>query len=199
MLLKKISLRNFRCFESIDLRLDEVTVLIGENNTGKTSLLEALRICLSRSATRKGIGLNEYDHHLSDENQQPETAQPLSITLEFVLEEDPPAALIQALGELIVTDAAGIQHLIFRISSEYNGTLGDFESRWDFLNTDGDALTGKSKTASLLLEFQNIKPVIYLNALRDIEKEFSGGSRFWLPFLKNTGIHDDEKKSFNKR
>lgn len=43
MLLKKISVRNFRCFEAATLELDaELNWIIGQNASGKTSLLEAL-------------------------------------------------------------------------------------------------------------------------------------------------------------
>jgi len=50
---KKINIENFRGIKHLSLELDELTVLIGENNTGKTSILEALQTCLNRSLTRK--------------------------------------------------------------------------------------------------------------------------------------------------
>ncbi|MDR1856339.1 MAG: AAA family ATPase [Desulfovibrio sp.] len=46
MILKKIQIKNFRCYGDFTLGLDRTTVLIGENNTGKTSVLDALRLCL---------------------------------------------------------------------------------------------------------------------------------------------------------
>lgn len=48
MRLKSLTLRNFRGFERFDLALDpEVTVLVGVNGAGKTSLLDAVSLMLS--------------------------------------------------------------------------------------------------------------------------------------------------------
>ena len=64
MLLKYLRIENFRGFERVELELDSITVLIGENNCGKTSLLEAIRLCLSRSFNRKAIPFEDHDYHL---------------------------------------------------------------------------------------------------------------------------------------
>jgi putative ATP-dependent endonuclease of OLD family len=47
MKLYKIEIQNFRGIKSLDLTIDDMTVLIGENNTCKTSILEALRLALN--------------------------------------------------------------------------------------------------------------------------------------------------------
>ncbi len=43
MRLRRIELRNFRCFESLDLDLDQTTVIVGANDTGKSTVLDAIR------------------------------------------------------------------------------------------------------------------------------------------------------------
>ena len=53
MLLEKIDIVNFKGIRNLSLRLDKTTVLIGENNTGKTTVLEAIQICLGRSLKSK--------------------------------------------------------------------------------------------------------------------------------------------------
>ena len=40
--ISEVRVRNFRSLKSVDVPLDTFTVLIGENNSGKTSLLESL-------------------------------------------------------------------------------------------------------------------------------------------------------------
>ena len=48
MLLQKLTVKNFRCHESIsDLPIHKLTVFIGENDAGKTALLDALSILLT--------------------------------------------------------------------------------------------------------------------------------------------------------
>ena len=44
MLVTRLELRNFRCFETLDLDLSETTVLVGANDTGKSAVLEAVRL-----------------------------------------------------------------------------------------------------------------------------------------------------------
>ncbi|MGL6341603.1 MAG: AAA family ATPase [Waterburya sp.] len=47
-MLKKLKIENFRCFKSFELNhLGRVNLLVGENNSGKTSILEALKIFFS--------------------------------------------------------------------------------------------------------------------------------------------------------
>jgi len=66
MLLRFIEIKNFRGIEELFLPLDDLCVLIGENNSGKSSILEALKICLTRSFTRRASIFDEYDSHLAD-------------------------------------------------------------------------------------------------------------------------------------
>src|SRR5262245_66282506 len=46
----KLRVRNFRCLRTVDLDLGHRTVLVGENNSGKTSLLHALHAALTPGA-----------------------------------------------------------------------------------------------------------------------------------------------------
>jgi putative ATP-dependent endonuclease of the OLD family len=48
MKLKRLSIRNFRCFrEQIDVNFEDLTALVGKNDSGKSSILEALDIFLN--------------------------------------------------------------------------------------------------------------------------------------------------------
>jgi hypothetical protein len=58
----RVSIENFRCIKSIDIQLSASSVIIGENNAGKTAFLDAIRIALSRRWGRSGqTGFSEYD------------------------------------------------------------------------------------------------------------------------------------------
>ena len=46
MTITSVRIRNFRGIRDLHLELDDVTILIGENNSGKTSVLDALKLCL---------------------------------------------------------------------------------------------------------------------------------------------------------
>ena len=47
MYLSKICIKNFRAFDYIELEFNSgVNIIIGENNSGKSAIIDALRICL---------------------------------------------------------------------------------------------------------------------------------------------------------
>lgn len=58
---RKLTLKNFRCFEALDLKLeDDLTLLFAENGGGKTSILTALAVGLSafQSGTPRALKLD---------------------------------------------------------------------------------------------------------------------------------------------
>ena len=69
MYLEKIVLNNFRCFEKLEVNLDKMlTVVVGANGAGKTSLLEGMAIAISTMFTAldgvKGRGIDKSQAHL---------------------------------------------------------------------------------------------------------------------------------------
>ena len=52
-MLRQLKLKNFRCFEDHTVVFDKTTVVVGKNNAGKSTLVEALQL-LSLAVNRKG-------------------------------------------------------------------------------------------------------------------------------------------------
>ena len=47
MYIKQFNIKNFRVFDEISLLFNKgINIIIGENNSGKTTIIDALRICL---------------------------------------------------------------------------------------------------------------------------------------------------------
>ena len=62
MYLSSLHIRQFRVFDDITLYFKNgINILIGENNSGKTAIIDALRICLGGGTT----GLCPKDWHSS--------------------------------------------------------------------------------------------------------------------------------------
>ena len=69
MYLKQITLQNFRCYEKFDINLHKnLTVIVGVNGAGKTSLLEAAAIAMSTMFVPmdglKSISIDKAQAHL---------------------------------------------------------------------------------------------------------------------------------------
>ena len=193
MLLSKVAIKNYRCFADVEVDLDKTTVIIGENNSGKTSFLEAIRTCLSRSATRQSGVFDDYDRHLPSAAAQLNQSGDLSIKLCFVLGEDTSEEVVQGLSEAIVFDDHGTQRINLEVTSKFEPAIKDFINDWYFLDDTGKPLGPKAKKPQLLGTLCQFSPLFYLSALRDATKEFQARSPFWSPFLKNTNISEEDR------
>ena len=81
MRIKALRIENFRSIKHLDLELSDTTVLIGPNNSGKTAILDAIRIALTRRWGQRGTGFTEYDVHLATETDDPKASPGVAIEL----------------------------------------------------------------------------------------------------------------------
>jgi len=134
MILKTFEIENFRGIAKLTLELDRTTVLIGENNSGKTSVLEALHTCMNRGLSRRATPFSEYDFHLATEDAEPADAPPIVLTLTFEESkaDEWPDELVQAFPNAIQTLDDDRQRLSFRVTAKYDKVARDFASSGAF-------------------------------------------------------------------
>jgi putative ATP-dependent endonuclease of the OLD family len=194
MKLLKVHLQNFRGIKNLELDLDDLVVLIGENNTGKTAILHAIRLCLRDLGPRKRVVFDAFDFHLKDENAEPSSADPICITLVFGEEaaEDWDSARSRRLKDILHVDAtAGLSRVALRVTCAYNPREREFDQNWDFLNAEGQALPGKTEAA--LGTLQREVAFYLLDAIRDAGRNFDAKGPFWRPFLKEGQLSAEKK------
>lgn len=191
MLLTQITIKNFRGIEELTIPLDQCTVLIGENNTGKTGVLEAVHTCLSRNLSRKVVPFWEYDFHLIAATPDPSSAPPIEIDFTFVesQEDEWPDAIIQAFDKAYQTRDDKKLEIRFRVVAAYDPALKDFTLDWSFRDLGGNEMTG-AKNPQLVRELQQLNPAFFLAAVRDAAQHFQSRSPFWGPFTKNPQIDE---------
>lgn len=64
MRISRIVIKNFRSFELLDVALSSATTcVIGENNTGKSNFLHAIRLCIDASLSSTYRSLIPRDIH----------------------------------------------------------------------------------------------------------------------------------------
>lgn len=77
MHLSRLHISKFRVFNDITLYFKNgINILIGENNSGKTAIIDALRICLGCGKPDNYIYIQESDLHVpQDPNESNSTIQ----------------------------------------------------------------------------------------------------------------------------
>ena len=193
MRLSKITIENFRGIQRAEVELDrDMTVLVGENNAGKTTVLQAMRLCLDVVKSDKTCNFTEYDFYRDETSAGLSTYEPISITLSFLeSEEHPwPEHITQALNEVIVgSDYAVIK---FRVTARFDADAGQPIQSWSFLDDAENELVGRAGT---IKELRRLRPFFFQTALRDAKDQFHGQSTYWASFLKNRDIDDATQRA----
>lgn len=190
MKLRHIKIENFRGITNLELELGDTTVLIGENNTGKTAVLDALRFALRDVRSRRGCAFDAYDFHLPNAASEPATAAAISIRLTFREDiagdwgDQQLARLDRA--KIVQIEANGCASVIVKVGARFDAGTQEFVQDWEFQNLAGAPLTNVSDTAMAML--QNEVSYYYLAALRDAAKHFDAKGSFWRPFLKESQL-----------
>lgn len=191
MKIKRVKIANFRSIREAEIELSDTTILIGPNNAGKTAILEAIRIALTRRWGQRGTGFTEYDIHLCPTRLDPKVGDPVVIEIE--IQESAPNEWPEELHETLVdiiqlNPVTGQSAIILRVSCGWNDDEEAYIPSWEFLNVDRNPLVGKGARSTNFQEFFSFLPVFYLAALRDAEDEFSARSQFWGRILKAVQI-----------
>ena len=195
MFLERIDIRNFRGIEELSLELDDLCVLVGENNSGKSSVLDALRLCMTGPLTRRGTVFEEYDYHLEDASAEPSKEKPIEITLKFAERETDewPDEVSQTLRLAEQVDDKGLRSVILRVRS----TFDPHSVEYDFLDLSGNALP-KTREPHLINNLRQLAPTFHLESMRDAGREFRAGSSFWGPFVRSVEIDEDAKEKLER-
>ena len=171
MYLKRIDIKNFRIFGengvSVALRKG-VNAIIGENNSGKSAVIDAIRIAFSAIQYRKDIYFSKSDFHVNAQGERASIAQ-IDVYL-----EDVPAHLIEIWDPESPT--SGEFHLRFRLDNTPTGAEKVKCYAW------GGRVEGNALSVDTFDAFN----VAYLGALRDAENELKPSRSSKLAILLNS-------------
>lgn len=88
MYLSSLEIKNFRLIEHLKLEFNkDINVLIGENNSGKSSIIDAIRICLGYGKQLRDIGVKISDFYI-DRKSPVNNYPPIEFHLYFDIEND---------------------------------------------------------------------------------------------------------------
>lgn len=165
MYLEKFVIKNFRGIKHLELVFKKgINILIGENNSGKSTIIDALRICFNIGRQWRDIGIRNDEDFYIDISEIKEIREPVEFDLIFKI-EDPKDAIY--FNSMVYQDPDNREYqdirLHFRYVLEKNKT-GNNTLRW---NIWGGNIVGqqiKSDEAQLIF-------FTYLAPLRDAEHE----------------------------
>lgn len=190
MYLKEATIKNFRSLKNVHISFEDTTILIGENNAGKSTILDAIRIGLNKAIGRTSF--DDYDFYMDDIIKSPKESEGIKITLVF--EERTPG---EWEGYISDTFVEAIQYIdaekasiIIEANALYNEVTGDIEAKTSFLNIDYDPIVGRVQ--NLVNRFLSLTPIFYLQALRELKDTFSSKSPLWGRFMKKVSIPQNE-------
>ena len=200
MTITSVRIRNFRGIRDLHLELDDVTVLIGENNSGKTSVLDALKLCLHDLGPRRRVVFDALDFHLPDDRIDPSSAEPIQIDITFSEQEsgqwdDDLTGRLERAGIRQVDGNRG--YVCLRVSCAYEPEDKEFTQKWFFLDPMGNPLRNVGSGA--LTQLQREVSYFYLSALRDAALHFDARGPFWRPFLRDSQLADDKKGEIERK
>ncbi len=165
MFLEKLNIKNFRGIKELKLNFNSsVNIIIGENNAGKSAIIDALRICLSIGKQWKDIGIkNDEDFHINV-NELNSPLEPIEFGLVFKIETPQDREYFQSLLWQNPDDPNDINLQIqARYSLETNPKSNQV-LRWDIWGGQNPGQRIKPEEAQLLF-------YSYLEPLRNAELE----------------------------
>jgi len=195
MRLTKLNIEHFRGITSMEIAFErDVTVLIGENNSGKTSVLEAIRFGFDSIKSNKNCVFSEFDFQSSSPESILSDSPDIEFTFSFEETEESKWSddILRILDPVIVGDEFSAIKL--RLKGWFDIEQGEMCQDWTFLDDSNNEMPGKSPS---LKEIRRLRPFFFQPALRDATKEFKSGM-YWNSFVKNKDIDDTLRKTLEK-
>ncbi|HCF7230256.1 ATP-dependent nuclease [Pseudomonas aeruginosa] len=190
MYLSALKIENFRQFghgdHALDIQFNEgVTALVGENDAGKTAVIDAIRYVL-QTRDAEYLRLQIEDFHIASDGTQAET-----ITLRCTLEGLSPAEL----GAFVeyVTYTGGVGRLYVHWSARRVVASASTRKWVDISVRSGE----KGEGPSLDVGVRQLLATAYLKPLRDAEREMSPGRNSRLSQVLSSFPNIEAGKAFD--
>lgn len=205
----EVRIRNFRSLKEVNVSLDWLTVLIGENNSGKTSFLDALFAAIG--AEKRVISTEDVFLGPS-ESKVPENRE---ITIDLlirptdddgnIIETFPEGSYWVALwGNGVSQDDNDNDFAAIRTRMKWDSTRGEYITKRKFLvdwqdDPNNWHLAKINETAGLVTAAKIEPLALYLlDAKRDIKEELQSRSSFWHKLVSDPGLTDAQIEALEK-
>ncbi len=201
--IKEVRIRHFRCLRSVDVELEPLTVLIGQNNSGKTSFLNALFAAIG--AGQRVISNDDIFLRTGEVSAPKNRDVVIDILIRptddkgQITDVFPPgSAWLELWGLGVVQDEDDRDLVGIRTSFKWNTIKGEYilERRflkdWQIDSTKWEDSKPVEKVSPV--STQQIEPLaLYLlDAKRDIAEDLRTRSSFWSKMVEEHGLTPED-------
>ena len=203
--IKEVRIRHFRCLRSIDVELEPLTVLIGQNNSGKTSFLNALFAAIG--AGQRIISTDDIFLTKNEVSAPKSRAVVVDILIRPTDEQGQitdvfpqGSAWLELWGLGVVQDDNDRDVVAIRTSFKWNAIKGEYVLERRFIKdwqTDSAKWEDSKPVEKVsLVSAQQIEPLaLYLlDAKRDIADDLRNRSSFWSKMVEEHGLTAEDVK-----
>lgn len=165
MYLSRLEIENFRGIRFARLEFGETTVLIGENDSGKTTLLEAICIVLSPQVENRSIVFRPQDFFMVTGPTGYQTVGPLNIRLTFRERKPDEWSFMQKneLGLVLKDERNILQELTLEVKANPVESGESTEARW-LIKVEGKSQLGYSDDPAILAWIRRLNPVFRIKS-----------------------------------
>lgn len=194
ILIEELRIRNYKCYENVDVKLKGSSLLLGANNVGKTSLLEALELCFTRN---KRID-EELVFVKKDEDLQKDKVILLDVLISSV-DANFDDNWFELFGTFIIEEEFENKDCVaLRTIIKYNNLKGEYDIERKALNSwplSKDVIDFSDFNSSRVTnEIIESIPVFYLDAKRDISSELGDKFSYWGKLVKDINLSEEDIK-----
>jgi len=205
----EVRVRNFRSLRSIDLILSRLTVLIGANNSGKTSFLEALFAAMGagrRVLTRDDIFISSKETNLPEDRSIliDVLIKPTDSKGEFCDNFPEGSYWLNLWRNGITQDDDDNDFMAFRTRLMWKHESGEYSVERQFLK---DWVSDSSKIEDVevipkagTVTTKQLEPLAlhFMDAKRDIDDDMKRQGSFWRRMTNDLGLLKSDIESFEK-
>ncbi|GFO73206.1 putative ATP-dependent endonuclease of the OLD family [Bathymodiolus japonicus methanotrophic gill symbiont] len=188
ILVDKVRIAGFRGIAELEITLPRVTVLIGTNNSGKTSVIKAMQLALGDYSRY----LAEEDFYIDTDDKRVDSilvdVRVVAMDLEGKRKSIFDDEWAEHFGDKIQSEANGYQFLALRTQCEQDKIKGGFSITRFALDRWPDYPNWKSETTKRKKQLRkrfDALPFISIDAQRDIHQELREKSSFIGKVLSN--------------
>lgn len=165
MYLSRLEIGNFRGIRSAKLEFGDTTVLIGENDSGKTTMLEAICLILSPQPEKHAIVFRPRDFFMVSGPEGFKPVGPLSIRLTFRERKSDEWSFIKNndLGLLLTDDIHALQELTIEVRANPAQEGGTSDAHWR-IAVEGRPQPEYSDDPAVLVWIRRLNPVFRIKS-----------------------------------